>query len=122
MLAKNAPKLSENFGHFFFKAKTWREAQSRRKQNLTHEHFRESAHENVHEIREVLHVVGADGVGVKFPIFAEIAVVCPCPLGEEEKNEEKGEKCLNKGEDCVKKGENCVKKGKSLRPHLHQLH
>ena len=35
------------------------------------------------QYREVLHGVGADGVGVKFPIFAvKIAVVCPCPLGE----------------------------------------
>ena len=30
--------------------------------------------------REVLHGVGADGVGVKFPIFAVIAAVCPCPF------------------------------------------
>ena len=28
------------------------------------------------------YVVGADGVGVRVPIFAVIAVVCPCPLGE----------------------------------------
>ena len=41
----------------------------------------------------VLHGVGADGVGVKFPIFAvNFAVVCPCPLGKAEKGEEKGEK------------------------------
>ena len=44
-------------------------------------------------LREVLHGVGADGVRVKFPIFAvNFAVVCPCPLGEEEKSEEKRRK------------------------------
>ena len=50
------------------------------------------------KIREVLHGVGADGVGVKFAIFAVIAVGCPCPLGEAEKSEEKGEKCVKKAE------------------------
>ena len=67
--------------------------------------------------REVLHGVGADGVGVKFPIFA---VNCCClPLSfrrSREKCEEKGEKCVQKGEKRVKK------RGKSLRPHLHQPH
>ena len=51
----------------------------------------------------VLHGVGADGVGVKFPIFAVIAVVCPCPLGEAEKSEEKGEKCIKKGKSAQQK-------------------
>ena len=64
------------------------------------------------QVREVLHGVGADGVGadgvgVKFRIFAvNFAVVCPCPLGEAEKSEEKGERCVKKGEKCAKKGEN----------------
>ena len=68
--------------------------------------------------REVLHGVGADGVGVKFPFFAvNFAVVCPCPLGEEEKSEKKREKMRLK-----KKGKIRKKRGKSLRPHLHQPH
>ena len=57
-------------------------------------------------VREVLHGVGADGVGVKFPIFAvnccKNALFC-----------KKGESCVKKGEKCVKKGENCVKKGEN---------
>ena len=63
--------------------------------------------------REVLHGVSADGVGAKFPFFAvNLAVVCPCPLGEEEKSEEKRRKAkkkrknAQKNEKCVKKGEN----------------
>ena len=52
--------------------------------------------------REVLHGVGADGVGVKFPLFAvNFAVVCPCPLGEEEKSEEKRRKANKKVKKCV---------------------
>ena len=61
--------------------------------------------------REVLHGVGADGVGVKFPIFA--VNCCPCPLGEAERCVKKGEKCVEKGEKCVEKGEKCVKKGEN---------
>ena len=48
------------------------------------------------QIREVLHGVGADGVGAKFPIFA---VNCCClplsfsrPLGKKEKSKEKRKK------------------------------
>ena len=52
-----------------------------------------------------MHGVGADGVGVKFPIFAVNCRkndVCPCPLGEAEKSEEKGEKCVKIfGEDLL---------------------
>ena len=56
--------------------------------------------------REGLHGVGADGVGVKFPFFAiNFAVVCPCPLGEEEKSKEKRRK-VKKNEKCVKKTKN----------------
>ena len=61
--------------------------------------------------REVLHGVGADGVGVKFPIVAVNCCCLPLSLGEAEKSEEKGEKCAEKGEKCVEKGEKCVKKG-----------
>ena len=70
--------------------------------------------------REVLHGVGADGVGAKFPIFA---VNCCClPLSfrrSREKRRKRGkmrrkrEKCAEKGEKCVKKGEKCVKKGEN---------
>ena len=56
---------------------------------------------------EVLHGVGADGVGVKFPIFAvNLLLFALVPLGEAEKSEEKGEKCVEKGEKCVKNGGN----------------
>ena len=56
---------------------------------------------------------GADGVGVKLPIFAvNVAVVCPCPLREEEKSEEKRRKAKKKAKKCVKK-EKCVKKGEN---------
>ena len=60
-----------------------------------------------------LHGVGADGVGVKFPIFA---VNCCClPLSFRRKRgkmrRKRGE-MRKKGEKCVKKGEKCVKKGK----------
>ena len=59
------------------------------------------------ESREVLHGVGADGVGVKFPIFA---VNCCCLPLSSRRSREKGRK---RGKLC-KKGENCVKKGFSL--------
>ena len=56
--------------------------------------------------KEVLHGVGADGVGVKFPIFA---VHCCCfPLSFRRK---RGKMPKKKGEKCVKKGEKCVRKG-----------
>ena len=48
--------------------------------------------------QEVLHGVGADGVGVEFPIFAVNCCCLPLSLGE------KGEKCVEKGEKCVKRG------------------
>ena len=63
---------------------------------------------------EVLHGVCADGVGVKFPIFAvNFAVVCPCPLGDFSKAKQSKKKLKNalKKRKCVKK------RGKSLRPH-----
>ena len=62
---------------------------------------------------EVLHGVGADGVGVKFPFFAvNSAVVCTCPLGEEEKSEEKRRKAKKKR----KKSEKMRKKTKNATP------
>ena len=55
-------------------------------------------------LREVLHGVGADGVGVKSPFFAvNFAVVCLCSLGEEEKSEEKRRKAKKKAKKCKKK-------------------
>ena len=73
--------------------------------------------------REVLHGVGADGVGVKFPIFA---VNCCCLRlsfrRSREKRRKRGKMRRKRGK-MRKKGEKCVKKrGKSLRPHLHQPH
>ena len=56
--------------------------------------------------REVLHGVGADGVGVKFPIFAVNCCLLLSFRRSREKSEEKGEKCVKKGEKCIKKGEN----------------
>ena len=47
---------------------------------------------NILRIREVLHGVGADGVGVKFPIFAVNCSRFPCPLGEYQKSEERQKK------------------------------
>ena len=55
-------------------------------------------------IREVLHGVGADGVGVKFPIFA--VNCCSLPLSFRRRGEmrKKRGKMRKKGEKCVKKG------------------
>ena len=51
--------------------------------------------------REVLHGVGADGVGVKFPFFAvNFAVVCPCPLGKKRKPKKKRRKAKKKQENA----------------------
>ena len=51
-----------------------------------------------------MHGVGADGVGAKFPFFAvDFAVVCPCPLREEEKSVEKRRKAKKKHKKCGKK-------------------
>ena len=78
---------------------------------------------------EVLHGVGADGVGVKFTILAVSRSRFPRPPGEyrkakknekktekNEKNEEKREKRRTK----IKKAKK--EKGKCLRHHLHQPH
>ena len=53
-----------------------------------------------------------DPLSGSFAWGLQIAVVCPCPLGEAEKSEEKGEKSVEKGKNR-KKGEKCVKKGES---------
>ena len=68
------------------------------------------------KIREVLHGVGADGVGVKFPIFA---VNCCClPLSFRRSREKR----RKRGKMRKKRGKMRRKRGKSLRPHLHQPH
>ena len=55
--------------------------------------------------REVLHGVGADGVGVKFPIFAVNCCCClPFSFRRSRESEEKGEKCVKKGKNALKKG------------------
>ena len=59
--------------------------------------------------REVLHGVGADGVGMKLPIFA---VNCCClpfyfrTRREKRRKTKKDEEKRKKSEKCVKKGEN----------------
>ena len=76
--------------------------------------------------REVLHGVGADGVGVKFPIFA---VNCCClPLSFRRRREKRSKKGFRKmreksGKMRSKKGKNAKQKGKiTPTPHLHQPH
>ena len=56
--------------------------------------------------REVLHGVGADGVGVKFPIFAVNCCCLPLSFRRSREMRKKGGKMRKKGEKCVKKGEN----------------
>ena len=69
---------------------------------------------------EVLPGVGADGVGVKFPIFA---VNCCCsPLsfrrrGEKRRKTKKSEKKTTK--KCVKIAKKCVKKGENHSDPIH---
>ena len=53
------------------------------------------------------------------PFLQQIAVVCPCPLGEEEKSEEKRKKEKKNEEKRKKLRKKCVK---TLRPHVHQPH
>ena len=58
-----------------------------------------------YNIEEVLHGVGADGVGVKFPIFA---VNCGClPLSFRRK---RGKRVRITGEKCVEKGKKHAQK------------
>ena len=57
------------------------------------------------------------------PFLLEIAVVCPCPLGEWEKSEEKWrKKTTKKNEKKRRKTKKTKKMWKFLRPHLHQPH
>ena len=57
--------------------------------------------------REVLNGVGADGVGVKFPIFSVIAVVCPCSrrIGEKRKKRRESKEKRRKTKKKAKKAE-----------------
>ena len=70
---------------------------------------------------EVLNGVGADGVGVKFPIFpVKIALVCSCPrwIGENEEKRKKAKKSEEKPRKMKKiKMKKNAKKRKSLGPH-----
>ena len=43
---------------------------------------------------------GADGVGVKFPIFAVNCCCLPLSFRRSRESEEKGEKCVEKGENA----------------------
>ena len=54
--------------------------------------------------REVLHGVGADGVGVKFPIFAVNCCCLPLFPRRRGKMRRKRGKMRKKGEKCAKKG------------------
>ena len=58
------------------------------------------------KIREVSHGVGADGVGVKFPIFA--VNCCSLPLSFRRSREKR----RKRGKNAQKKGKNALKKGK----------
>ena len=63
--------------------------------------------------REVLHGVSADGVGVKFPVFA---VNCCClPLSFRRSREKRRKRGKMRSR---KRGKIRKKRGKSLRPHL----
>ena len=60
-------------------------------------------------IREVLHGVGADGVGVKFPIFAVNCCCSPLSLrrrGEKRRKTKKNEEKRKKNEKMRKKAKN----------------
>ena len=66
--------------------------------------------------REVLHGVGADGVGVKFPIFAVNCRCLPLSFGRSrEKRRKRGEKCIEKGGKMrlEKGGKYALKKGEN---------
>ena len=54
--------------------------------------------------REVLHGVGADGVGVKFPIFAVNCCCLPLSFRRSREKRRKRGKMHRKREKCVKKG------------------
>ena len=56
--------------------------------------------------REVLHGVGADGVGVKFPIFAVNCCCLPLSFRRSREKRRKRGKMRRKRGKCVKKGEN----------------
>ena len=56
--------------------------------------------------REVLHGVGADGVGVKFPIFAVNGCCLPLSFRRRREKRRKGEKCIKKGKNAQKTGKN----------------
>ena len=71
--------------------------------------FRKQIYSAIYYIREVLHGVGADGVGVKFPIFA---VNCCCLPLSFRRRREKGKNAWKKGKNTWKKGKNAWKKGK----------
>ena len=58
------------------------------------------------EFREVLHGVGADGVGVKFPIFAVNFCCLPLSFRRRREKRRKTKKCVKKGEKCIEKGKN----------------
>ena len=78
---------------------------------------------NSPQTREVLHGVGADGVGVKFPTLAVNCCCSSLSFGRRGEKAKKNEEKRKKTKKCVKKAKTCVKKrGKSLRPHLHQPH
>ena len=72
--------------------------------------------------REVFNGVGADGVGVKFPIFAVHCCCLPLSFRRRREKRRKTKKSEKKAKKCVKKRKMRKKGGKSLRPHLHQPH
>ena len=89
-------------------------------------------------IREVLHGVGADGVGAKFPMFAvnysrsPLSSMRTREKRRKEKNSEEQQTKAKKSEEKRRKNEKKnkseekrrydKKSGKLLRPHLHQPH
>ena len=89
----------------------------------------------INKIREVPNGVGADGVGVKFPVFPVNCSRSRLFQKNRRKNEEKrrktkknekrakkNEKKNEKAKKKRKKKNEKEKRGKILRPHLHQPH
>ena len=73
------------------------------------------------QTREVLNGVGADGVGVKFPIFPVNCSYLPhCSRRKRKKSEEKRKQRGDSRQKSEEKRKKAQKRGDSLQPHLHQ--
>ena len=93
--------------------------------------FADAISETSNPDREVLNAVGADGVGVKFPIFPTNCSRLRLSWENRRKTKKKAKKSEEKRRKTQKneekrkseeKRKKAKKMGKSLRPHLHQPH